>query len=688
MARSGFGYAFFLTIFLALLPAAQTQAQVPRLIHYQGYLANPVGQPVNATETMVFKLYAAPAGGAALFAETQSVAVSNGVFSATIGAVTALSLPFDIPYYLGVTVGADAEMTPRLPVLSSPYALRAAAVDATAALPAAQITGTLSTAQIADGAVSAAKLASNGCAAGQVLKFSGSAWACASDVAGSGTVTSVQTGSGLTGGPITSTGTISADTTFLQRRVTGSCPAGQFVRAVAGDGTVTCGADADNNSGGTVTSVAAGAGISVTGTATVSPVVAIADAGVTTQKILDGNVTKSKLSASGGSAGQILSTDGSALQWSTASPTLTATINPLGNTITTIDSLGVNGEHGAITLGLDGLPVLSYYDSGSTRLKVAKCSTAACTGTATITEVDNAGDVGQRSSITIGVDGSPLISYHDATNSQLKFAKCSNPACTAVSAIVPLGSSAAFSASPTSITVSADGTPVISYFDSAFNLRVAKCSNALCSFHTTNIVDAVASGGQGNSIVLGTDGLPVIAYQDFSAGDLKVAKCSNAACTASTITTVDAANVGQSASITIGADGFPVISYFDSANFDLKVAKCSNAACTAFTLSIVDSSGITGQHSSIIIGADGLPAISYQHFGLHALRFVKCGNAACSSGNTISTLDAGSSDMGLHTSMTLGADGLPVISYQDDANGTLKVLKCSTASCIPFARRR
>jgi trimeric autotransporter adhesin len=45
------------------------------------------------------------------------------------------------------------------------------------------------------------------CAAKQVLQWSGSAWACASP-SGSGTVTSIGSGPGLTGGPITGTGTL------------------------------------------------------------------------------------------------------------------------------------------------------------------------------------------------------------------------------------------------------------------------------------------------------------------------------------------------------------------------------------------------------------------------------------------------------------------------------------------------
>ncbi|MGA3107313.1 MAG: DNRLRE domain-containing protein [Terriglobales bacterium] len=50
----------------------------------------------------------------------------------------------------------------------------------------------------------------NTCAAKQILQWTGSAWACAS--AGVGTVTSVASGVGLTGGPITGSGTLSIAT--------------------------------------------------------------------------------------------------------------------------------------------------------------------------------------------------------------------------------------------------------------------------------------------------------------------------------------------------------------------------------------------------------------------------------------------------------------------------------------------
>ena len=58
---------------------------------------------------LTFKIYATPSGGRALWTETKSVQVVNGVFDAILGSATPLNLPFDQTYYLGIAVGGDAE---------------------------------------------------------------------------------------------------------------------------------------------------------------------------------------------------------------------------------------------------------------------------------------------------------------------------------------------------------------------------------------------------------------------------------------------------------------------------------------------------------------------------------------------------------------------------------------------------
>ena len=82
------------------------------------------------------------------------------------------------------------------------------------------------------------------CTNGQVPKSNGAGgWTCGADIAGAGTVTSVTAGTGLTGGTITASGTIAVNTATIQARVTGTCAAGNSIRTIAADGSVTCQAD-------------------------------------------------------------------------------------------------------------------------------------------------------------------------------------------------------------------------------------------------------------------------------------------------------------------------------------------------------------------------------------------------------------------------------------------------------------
>lgn len=116
---------------LIALPAAAAAAALPLRINFQGKLLDPsTNTPKNGSQTVVFNIYNAPTGAGGLLwgPETQTVTATNGVFSAQLGSVLALSPDVfaNGQTYLGITVGSDSEMTPRQQLVMSPYSFASA----------------------------------------------------------------------------------------------------------------------------------------------------------------------------------------------------------------------------------------------------------------------------------------------------------------------------------------------------------------------------------------------------------------------------------------------------------------------------------------------------------------------------------------------------------------------------------
>jgi len=113
-----------LFLFLVTMPLVVYAGSPPRTMNYQGYLTNSSGSPMNGTVIMNFCIYDAPTGGDMLWNETHnSVTVEKGIFSVILGESTPLNLVFDKPYYLGIEVNGDGEMSPRQPMTGVPHAL-------------------------------------------------------------------------------------------------------------------------------------------------------------------------------------------------------------------------------------------------------------------------------------------------------------------------------------------------------------------------------------------------------------------------------------------------------------------------------------------------------------------------------------------------------------------------------------
>ncbi|TXD34144.1 hypothetical protein FRC98_19090 [Lujinxingia vulgaris] len=107
------------------LPAAL--ADTPALFPVQGYLTDADGAPIDGQVDMRFSIYQ-EGDETALWSEIVEVTVDQGAFTYYLGSEQALSPDFfaSAPSMtLGIKVGTDSEMSPRMALGSVPYAARA-----------------------------------------------------------------------------------------------------------------------------------------------------------------------------------------------------------------------------------------------------------------------------------------------------------------------------------------------------------------------------------------------------------------------------------------------------------------------------------------------------------------------------------------------------------------------------------
>ncbi|MEZ4867544.1 MAG: hypothetical protein R3C14_39825 [Caldilineaceae bacterium] len=140
---------------IALFAAPNGQIASTGALAYQGRLADASGNPLTNTVNMTFRLYAAASGGSPLWEEqwtgANSVQVSDGLFNVMLGSLTPIPqtvITGNSNLFLGITVGTDSEMSPRVQLGSVPFTTQALTVP----------DGSITSEKLADGAVTSAKL--------------------------------------------------------------------------------------------------------------------------------------------------------------------------------------------------------------------------------------------------------------------------------------------------------------------------------------------------------------------------------------------------------------------------------------------------------------------------------------------------------------------------------------------------
>ena len=352
---------------------------------------------------------------------------------------------------------------------------------------------------------------------------------------------------------------------------------------------------------------------------------------------------------------------------------------------TTVDSSGDVGQYSSVTIGADGLPIVSYADA-SAGLKFARCSDPACT-TSTNRIVE--GGAGQFSSMVVASDGLPVIASYVPAANNYAVLRCADRLCQSNAVL-------AGAAGPTrgrymSSAVGADGLPILVYTESHFegaglnlkrvdSVEVVHCSDLHCSSTGGANVIYKGSGAFSTSVAIGTDNYPVISYGDAVNHSLMVTHCLDQVCFGHEDFSYDVGGGGGDkidTSIAIGIDGNPIVSYMNSVD-GVAIVHCNNVACSAGSVSGIESGGPVDNTTSIVIGVDGLPRVAFYNATAGDLKLSKCVDVVCSFVLT-ETVD-GTGLVGKWPSMAVGSDGALVISYYDVSNGDLKVAHIANAS--------
>ncbi len=128
--------SFLATALLTILLVVSVSAAVPQLINYQGRLTDPAGDPVaDGSYSVVFTIYDAATVGNSKWTEIQNVITTDGLFSVLLGSsIPILDTVFNDPTrYLGIKIETDTEISPRIMMVTVPYAFHASKADSATA---------------------------------------------------------------------------------------------------------------------------------------------------------------------------------------------------------------------------------------------------------------------------------------------------------------------------------------------------------------------------------------------------------------------------------------------------------------------------------------------------------------------------------------------------------------------------
>lgn len=426
----------------------------------------------------------------------------------------------------------------------------------------------------------------------------------------------------------------------------------------------------DNDSGGDITAVIAGTGLSggdITGDATLG----IADGGVGLTQINTAQVqARVNASCPDGEAIASIGDDGSVSCISI--PAAFAHV---------IDAANNVGSDIDLALRNDDRPVLAYYYASATALRLHLCANRACSDGVT-RNIDASGDVGRGVALALTSDGRPVVAYQDTTNLALKLYTCDNADCS-LSSRRTLDDTRDVTTS-IDLVIRNDGRPLVVYGDNTnFEAQVYDCADVSCSSGTRRYLTSSMFVGSDLAIELDPAGLPVIAKGGNAGGGVPIylVRCSDVNCAGAKTVIALASKTANKLDLIIRSNDRALIATTGS-GVGVEVLECTNATCSAVTAYPIDTNA---SDRVSLVEAAAQPALAFRRFvaaDQSYLRLHRCVSSSCLDGSS-RVLDGGPGEaVGNAAVVAVRSDGRPVVAHYDSLNEDLLLHVCGNPNCL------
>jgi len=317
--------------------------------------------------------------------------------------------------------------------------------------------------------------------------------------------------------------------------------------------------------------------------------------------------------------------------------------------VETVDDVGNAGQHSSLTIVSNGTIYVLYHDDDGTILRLA----TRFAGTWQFEDVAGPGLFAGDTSLALDFAGDLHASYYDAELGHVRYGTRAASGGPWNTTDVDLG----FADGYNSLALDSFGIPHIAYTTYSDTLRYAHLADTVW---VREDIDASTPGAEHESLALDRYGNPHIAY--YGNGRLRYASRPSANWVVEIADPRD--YVGQFLQLGLDSSGQPHIAYYNGPGASLWYARKSPGG---WTLSAIDAVGNPGRGISVVVGRDDRPRIAYYAQYLGELRYAEFVNGTWE----IQIADEDYT-VGWEPSIALDAAGIPHVTYYDWTRGALR----------------